>query len=190
MNLSKVAASFFSVLGVVGLAACASYTPSSPQAAAVAPKGWQVVKGIAIAADPYLEKERQKAFFDAALTEANVLAIQIAVENRTDQGKIVRPSEIQLVLTDGRAIYPTSVESTVARVGESGSVIGAALAFGLVGAIVASNAENDSRAARTSDYSQKAYNGEFLAKGERREGVIFFSPYRSICEISDAMLRV
>lgn len=172
------------------LASCASYTPTSRQVVHIEESKWQVADNVAAAADAYLEAERQKTVFDADLTEANVIAIQLAVENKGAKTMLVRNSDVQLVLADGRSFAPSGVHTTVARVGESGSVVGAGLAFGLIGVLVASNAESKARIARTADYSEKAFTDTYLANGERGDGVVFFIPSTPVCKIDGATLKV
>ncbi len=178
------------VFAAATLSACASYTPTSQPIPQIEKADWTVVDGLAAAVDPYIQAERQKTLFDADLTGSNVLAIQLTVENGLDRAMLVRPSDVQLVLPDGRAYASSNVNVVVSTVGESGSVVGSGIAFGLIGVLVASNAEESARKARTFDYSNKSFVEKYLTPGEQATGVVFFIPSTSICEINEATLRV
>ena len=172
------------------LTGCASYSPTSQPITAEDSVNWHIENSLAVAPDLYLDAKEQRNLFDADLTDSNILAVHVAVENRADGARLVRPSDMRLLLPDGRIFAPSGVSTVVATVGESGSVVGAGVAFGLIGVLVASNAENQARKARTFDYGLKAFPEKYLAKGERAEGVVFFIPAMSICEIKEATIRV
>jgi len=151
---------------------------------------WRLDDGLAVAVDPYTEKDRQEATFDADLDETDVIAVHVSVENRTPRKVLVRASDMALVLPDGKALAPAGVTTTVNKVGESGSVVGSTIAFGLIGALVSSNAETNARAARTADYRDKAFKDTTLAQGELSFGFVFFIPPPGTKPFDTATLRV
>lgn len=172
------------------VAACASYTPSSAPIPDRTSLAWSESDGLAVSADPFVEAERQTATFDADLNEADVIAIQVSVENRTERNMLVRPSDMQLMLPRNRVIAPSGITTTVNKIGENGSVVGATIAFGLIGALAASNAEENARTARTANYREKAFDEAILAKGEWSHGFVFFIPPQGTEPFDEAKLRV
>ncbi len=180
------------VLAPVGLlvAACASYEPSTVAIAEPSPQDWTVKGDIAASADPYVDEQRQEAVFDANFDEADVIAIQVVVENRGDNPMLVRPSDMVLALPDGTKLAPSSVSATVNKVGEDGSVVGAGLAFGVIGVIAAAGAESEARAARTEDYQSKAFEVSAIDQGEMTHGFVFFMPPKGTADFDEATLSV
>lgn len=172
------------------LGACASYTPSSAPIPDPAPAEWIRQDDLAVAVDPFVEEERQVATFDANLNDADVIAIQVSVENRSGRTVLIRPSDMILELPDGRKFSTSGVTTVVNKVGESGSVVGAAIAFGIIGAIAASSAEDDARTARTADYREKAFEDTILKTGSSAHGFVFFIPPRGTDPFEDATLHV
>ncbi len=162
------------------LSACSSYKPTPTAVVQTKPYEWQITKDLAVAVDPYLDAARQKSQFDADLTGANVLAVHIAVENRGDLATLTPLSKMELVLSGGRSFAPVSTASAVSHVGETGSVVGAGIAFGFIGVMMARNSRNKAKVARTVDYDNMAFTERNLAKGERNEGSCsLFRSYRS-----------
>ena len=186
MTPRLIAISFLGLL----LAACASYTPSSAPVPEPMPTAWTVQGTLAVAADPYADAERQKAFFDADLDEADVIAIEIVTENRGPNVMLVRPSDIILELPDGKKFSPSGVTTVVNKVGESGSVVGAAIAFGIIGMLAAPSAEEKARTARTADYKDKAFKETTLGQMDSAHGFVFFIPPRGTEPFDEAKLWV
>jgi hypothetical protein len=172
------------------MSGCASYDPSSAPVPMPATGDWYEADGLAASVDPYVDVERQKKVFDADMNAADVIPLQVSVENRTSRSQVVRPSDMILVLNDNRAFSPASVSATVNKVGESGSVVGATLAFGLVGYLVASNSEDTARTARAVDYKEKSFRDVTLAAGDKANGFVFFIPPKGTQPFDDATLRV
>lgn len=178
-----------SLIGLL-LGACASYTPSSAPVPEPTPTEWVVQDTLAVAADPFADAERQKTAFDADLNEAGVIAIQVIAENRGPRAMLVRFSDMILELPDGKKFSPSGITTVVNKVGESGSVVGAAIAFGIIGAIAASSAEESARTARTADYKEKAFKKTTLGQDESAHGFVFFIPPRGTEPFDEAKLRV
>lgn len=178
------------ILWLLGFAlgACASYTPSSAPIAE--PSVWTVKGDYAVAVDPFVETDRQLATFDADLNEADVIAIQVVADNRSRQRVLVRRSDMALAVPVGGKFAPSGITSVVNKVGESGSVVGATIAFGIIGAIAASSAEDDARTARTADYKEKAFKDATLEPGDSARGFVFFIPPRGTEPFDDAKLHV
>ena len=186
MNLRPFA---LPLLGLL-LASCASYTPSSAPVPEPAPANWVVNGSLAVAAEAFSDEASQKAVFDADFDEAEVVAIQVVAENRGARKMLVRPSDMVLQLPEGRKFSPSGITIVVNKVGESGSVVGATLAFGIIGAIAASSAEEESRTARTADYKEKAFKESTLIEADSAHGFVFFIPPRGTAPFDRAILRV
>lgn len=170
--------------------ACASYEPSSAPVAEKTAFDLVEAEGMAAGADPYAEKKEYEAMFDADLDKSDVIALHVFLENRRSTPVLVRPSDMALTLPDGRSISPSSALKVANKVGEDGSVIGAAIAFGLIGALVASSAEDKARAARIDDYESKSLDTSDLAPGATTDGVVFFIPPKSWPAFDAAELNV
>jgi hypothetical protein len=187
MNIRKIC---LTVIAVSLVGACASYEPTS---APVAPKtAFSLVEaeGVAAGAFPYAKPEEYEPMFDADLDKSDVIAVHVMVENRRPSAVLVRPSDMSLVLADGRVISPSNSLKVANKVGEDGSVIGSAIAFGLIGLIVASNAEEKARAARIDDYVSKSLDTADLRPGDSADGVVFFIPPKSWPAFDEAELSV
>jgi hypothetical protein len=187
MSIRKIC---LTVVAASLVGACASYEPTS---APVEPKtAFSLVEaeGFAAGADPYAKPEEYEPMFDADFDKSDVIALHVIVENRRPSAVLVRPSDISLILADGRAISPSSSLKVANKVGEDGSVIGSAIAFGLIGAIVASNAEEKARAARIDDYNSKSLDTVDLNPGDSADGVVFFIPPKSWPAFEEAELSV
>jgi hypothetical protein len=95
-----------------------------------------------------------------------------------------------LELPDGKKFSPSGITTVVNKVGESGSVVGAAIAFGIIGVIAASGAEEEARTVRTADYKEKSFKETTLGQDESAHGFIFFIPPRGTEPFDKATLRV
>lgn len=174
----------------LALGACASYEPSSPPVPQKAEYALYQSEGLSAGALPYVDHDLQAATFDADLDAADILAIEVFVENGRTQSVLVRPSDAMLTLPNGRAIAPSGVSSAVAKIDEEGSVIGATIAFGIVGAMVAQSAEDDAKAARRADYEQKSLPQVELAPGVSKHGFLWFLPPRGTPAFNTADLSI
>ena len=177
-------------LTAAAVSGCASYEPSSAPVPVPTTDDWYEADGLAASVDPYVDFERQKKVFDADMNAADVIPLQVSVENRTSRSQVVRPSDMTLVLDHDRAFSPASVSAAVNKVGESGSVVGATIAFGLIGYLVASDSQDSARTARTTDYTDKAFKDVTLAAGDSAHGFVFFIPPKGTEPFDDATLRV
>ncbi|HSF96904.1 MAG TPA: hypothetical protein VLA52_17900 [Thermohalobaculum sp.] len=170
----------FATLAVAVItSACASYEPSS----AVVPSKSEFTlvggDGVFVGANPYADPKEQEAMFDADLDKSDVIALQVFIENRRESAVLVRPSDAALTLPDGRALAPSGATKVATKVGEEGSVIGAGIAFGIIGVLAASSAEDKARTARIDDYESKALASSELRRGDTATGVVFFLPPKS-----------
>ncbi len=176
---------------VLAAAACASYEPSSnPLPAAMESRHSASEGGYRVDVDPYVERERQKAAFDADFGEAGMMVIRILVANQTPKPVLVRRSDVLLALPGGRRLGAVSGHSAATRVGESGSVFGAYLAFGLIGALAASNAEDSARSARITDYESKAFKDATVAPDREAGGFLYFALPAGTGTVDEARLEV
>ena len=144
------------LMAVLALSACASYEPSSAPVAKPAELKFSSANGTRAGAQPYTDKELQAATFDADLDESDVIAIQVMVENKRQAPVIVRSSDTRLEMPNGQTIAPSGVSRTVGRIDEDGSVVGAGIAFGIIGVMVASGEENEAKEARRIDYEARS----------------------------------
>ena len=170
---------------------CASYTPSSapvPDPAAMAARG--SAGDVSVAADPWLDPERQKAVFDADFHDRRVLAIHVHASNAGPRRLLVRKSDMVLRLPGGRQLGPASASAVAAKLESSGQVIGWTLAFGLIGFLAASNADDKARAARLQDYRQKEFQDATLGQGAAAQGFVYFIPPRGTAPFEQATLAV
>jgi hypothetical protein len=156
----------------------------------VQPADWHVKNGLAAAVYPYVEVEQQQKVLNADLNEADVIALQVIVENRTARMMLVRPLDLVLTLPDQRTLGPTSVASVANMVEETGSVAGPAIAFGIIGYMVASNAEEKAKQARVADYDAKSLRSKSLAKNQSTHGFVFFVPPPGSGAFDEATLSV
>ncbi len=168
---------------------CASYTPSSAPVPSVAAADWHTNDNLAVAVYPIVGEE-QEQMLDADLNEVGVLALQVVLENRGEYTKVVRSKDMVLTLPDERTFGPTTVDSVVYKVDESGSVIGSTVAFGLIGYMAASSAEESAKKARLMDYRAKSLGEEELAANDSAHGFVFFIPPPGSGTFDEATLSV
>lgn len=169
---------------------CASYTPSAAPQPRHDTLAWHEAGGLSAAAVPYVDKEAQKANFDADLDAADVLAILVVARNGGGDKVLVRPADMTLRMPDGSSIGTSSAAIVANKVGESGSVVAAAVAFGLIGVLVAGSAEDKAKATRTADYAGKALNDSELGPQASAQGFVYFLPPKSTPAFDTATLVV
>lgn len=183
---------------VIGLAllllgsGCASYEPtvSAMPSPTVQQEDWHVKNGLAVAAYPIVDELQQQQMFDANLNDTGVIPVHVVIENRTERMKWVRPVDMVMTLPDKRTFGPTSVASIAARVDEDGSIGGSYIAFGLIGYVIASNAEESAKQARTADYEAKSLRSKRLSQNQSSNGFIFFIPPPGTGELDEVTLSV
>lgn len=169
----------------VAMAACAKYeattiAPFQPQAERIA-----LINGFGAAAEAYSDAEKQKRVFDADMRGTGVIPIRLYVVNRNPQPVSVRRSEIILKLADGREITALSAEMAAAQVGEGGSPVAASLGFGVIGSLVAADAQSRSRSQRIADYREKEFKDTRLGKDQSAQGFVFFKPAPDVKAFDD-----
>lgn len=189
MRQSSLSLAIF--LMCLSLASCASYQPTSAPIPKPASMQYKTASGgFKAGADVWADAEQQQAVFDANLQESNVIAVLVLAVNNTQRSVLVRPGDMILTLPNRQSFAPAEVDSVVAKVGEGGSVVGATLAFGLIGALMASSAQEESRSARTEDYDRKAFQLTKLDQGESAHGFVFFMPPKGSGDFDQAELSV
>jgi len=157
-------------------AGCASYTAKPvPVLKADAMPLSRIEGAVTIRIDPYFDVQRQKAVFDENLSDEDVLAVQVHVQN-TGPGRVVlQPSEMAIEFPDGRSLLPSSAAMVAMKVtGGSGSLIGSGIAFGAVGFAVAWHAREKAKAERIKDYGNKELQTVTLSQDESKHGFVFF----------------
>lgn len=169
---------------------CASYEPTSATVRQKSEFSLVEREGVSAGADPYVDSAEQADVFDADLDKADVIAVHVFLENGLAVPVLVRPSDMKLELPDGRAIAPSSARKTATKVGEEGSVVGATVAFGIIGLLAASSAEDKARTARIDDYESKSLQPTRLEAGQAEDGIVFFLPPKSWPAFNEANLSV
>jgi len=179
------------VVVLLATSACASYESTSPPAPVVSQMQIsQVEEEVRVEADPYSDSVEQETYFDADFNAAGVVAIQVRISNNSTKSYLVRSHDMALEVTEDIVFNPVSSNSVVHTVGEEGSVVGAAIAFGLIGLIAASSAEEEARTARTTDYRNKVFKDTTLDEGESRHGFVFFIPSKGTDPFDKATLKI
>ena len=173
-------------------AACSSYKGAPARLAQPESMPASTAEGpLFIAADAYGEKSRQKAVFDADLTDKRVLAIDVLLENRGERELVVRRVNIALELADQTEIPPAQALNVAAKLGSGGDTRAWTLGFGILGYAAASSREEEERSARRADYQGKEFPQERkLAKAESARGFVYFMPPRGTPPFSAATLTV
>lgn len=82
---------------------------------------------VAVGVDPYMESDRQKAFFGLRLGQMGVLPVQLLIRNQRNIATLVRPYEVALLLSDSRAVMPVGTMQATER------TLGAPVQFSPVG---------------------------------------------------------
>ena len=177
---------------VVFLAGCASYEPrTAPVPEAGAMRAWRTEGALAVGADPYVELERQKAVFDADLTEEGVLPIQVFVQNRGERKVLVRASDIVLALSDGREITPQGASAVAAKLEKRQMHFWPTFFLGLPGAIASSAVSDKARTDRQADYRSKELQEVTLRQDNSAHGFIYFIiPAPATPAFTEATLKV
>lgn len=176
---------------LLAVSGCASYTPSSipvPKTGAV--PSWQIEGSIGVGADPYVQVDRQKAVFDGDLASQGVLPIQVLVRNEGSRRYLLRGATMMLTLPDGSQLSPVGATAVAAKMEGGGGVIGWTIAFGLIGFLAASSAEDQARAARLADYRSKEFQDVTLGKDESAHGFVYFIPPPGTTPFTEAVLNV
>ncbi len=189
MSRSMVALALALLLLLQG---CASYTPKD----AAVPKpavmpAWVRDGVVAVGADPYLQRERQKAVFDGDMSEEGILPVQVFLLNEGPRRLLVRGSDMTLVFPDGRQVASAGATAVATRFDQGmGEVIGWGIGFGIIGVLAASANKETVRTARLSDYRSKELAEVFLDPGQSAHGFVFFIPPIGTTGMADGVLLV
>ena len=173
--MKRLSVYFLAIL--LGLSGCASYAPTSATAPASSSLPFMVTDGnVTVGADPYTQAERLKACFGGDLNDVGVLPIQVIVRNDGDRKILVRPSDVILVIPNCGQFCPAGASAAASKMESIGGVVASGVAFGIIGVLVASNAEDKARAARLEDYKRKELQESRLGPGESASGFLYFVP--------------
>ena len=71
--------------------------------------------GVTVAADPYVQADRQERVFGSKPGRMGVLPVQMLIANATARNLLIRPYEIALLLPDRRALAPVGASQAAAR---------------------------------------------------------------------------
>lgn len=174
------------------LQGCASYTPTNLEL--LKPEGmplWVQEGVVAVGADPYIQKERQKAAFDGDMSDVGILPVQVFVLNDGPRRLLVRSSDMILLFPDGRQVASTGATAVAARFDQGvGDVIGWGIGFGVIGMLAASAHKDTVRTARLNDYRSKELSEAFLDPGKSAHGFVFFMPPGGPLTTADGVLVV
>jgi hypothetical protein len=163
------------LLVISAAAGCASYTPSTVSVPSIATAPAKITDdGVTVAADPWVQRDRQQSAFDADLADEDVIPVQVVVQNASGRPVWVRASDISLVVPDGRQVPTSSASSVAAKLQSSGRVIGWTVAFGVIGFLASATAEEQARNARVQDYRQKELTEARVEPQGSAHGFVFF----------------
>jgi hypothetical protein len=164
-----------SCIGLLLLGGCASYKPTATPVEQVTDNELVFnAEGYGAKVEPYLDKARQQKYFNADFTKAGFLVVDVVVKNEGKDPVEVRPYDIYLVFPGGSQMAPMEGRVVATQIEENGSVVGSVLMFGLVGGIVATQAEHDAKNARILDYGGKELKETTLAPGASTQGYLFY----------------
>ena len=173
----------------LALEGCASYSPTSAPVPKAGMMPFARTDGnLVIGADPHVQPDRQKAVFDGDLSEAGILPIQIWLENQGGRRLLVRRTDMMLVLPGGQQLSPAGASAAASRMESIGGVVGASIAFGIIGYLAASSAEEKARIARQVDFRNKELREVAIGKGESTHGFVFFIPLTGTSAFTEATL--
>jgi hypothetical protein len=150
----------------------------------------QTEGAVEVGADPYTQTERHKSVFGSDLTAAGILPVQVYLQNHGAEKVLVRASDMALELPDGRRVSHAGASAAASKLESIGGVVGATIAFGIIGMLAASSAEDKARAARLEDYKKKELPDTRLAKGESGHGFVYFIPPDGTKNLTAAVLLV
>jgi len=157
------------------VAACASYKPTAVPTVTMNDADFAFNDaGYGLNADPFVEISRQKSYFNANFSEAGFLSVFVKVKNNGHEAISVRPYDIYLIFPDGSELAPVDSQVVAMSMEENGSITGSVLAFGIVGGLVATQAEEDAKKARIADYASKQFKDTTLAPGASASGFVFY----------------
>lgn len=165
---------------------CASYSPQSVVKPTVGSAAFsREEQGLFVGITPYLEEEKGKKIFDADLKQARILALQVVVGNSGSRLLAVRKSDFILRLPDGKEYVPVPSANVVTRLESIGGVVGATIAFGLIGLLVAVSAKNQADSNRRVDFQSKEFQDATLPSGESAHGFLYFIMPDDVRELKD-----
>ncbi len=164
-----------SCIGLLLLGGCASYKPTAAPVEQVLDRDLVFnAEGYGAKVDPYLDQKRQQQYFNADFTKAGFLVVDVLVKNEGRDPVEVRPYDIYLVFPGGGQMAPMEGRVVATQIEENGSIVGSVLMFGLVGGIVATQAEHDAKNARILDYGGKELKETTLVPGASTQGYLFY----------------
>lgn len=176
---------------LVAISGCAHYSSTSAPIPVVGSMPVCQTEGaLEVGADPYIQPDRQKTVFGCDLNAVGILPIQVYVQNKGKDRLLIRPSDMVLEFPDGTQISPVGASAAAAKMESIGRVVGASLAFGLIGMLAASKAEDKARADRLEDYRRKELQEAKLGKGDSAHGFLYFSPAQGTQALSSGVLLI
>ena len=171
---------------------CASYTAqsvtkSTVQSAPFSREEADFVVGVT----PYVDAEQSKKAFDGDLKGAGILALQVVVFNNKPKRLLaVKKSDFALRLPGGKEHTPVPAATAAGRFESVAGVVGATIAFGLIGLLIATSQREKADSARRADFATKEFQDTTLAPQESAHGFVFFLIPDDVPELKDAELSV
>lgn len=171
---------------------CASYTAQSIARPAVESAPFSRTEDdFFVGVTPYLDAEQSKKAFDADLKAAGILALQVILHNTKPKRLVtVKRSEFALRSPGGKEFAPVTAASASGRFESVAGVVGATIAFGLIGLLIASGQKDKADSARRADFAAKELQDTTLAPQESAHGFLFFLVPDDVGELKEAELSV
>lgn len=161
--------------GLLLIGGCASYEPTKTPVVAANNSDFVFNEdGYGGEVDPYIEPDRQKAYFNADFNKAGFVAVNVIVKNNGKGPVDVRPYDIYVVYPAGGELAPVDGRVVAMGIEEGGSVVGSTLALGIIGGLVAMQSQTDAKNARVADYASKQLREGPLAPGDSTHGFVFY----------------
>lgn len=162
-----------------------SYTPPTPGSQQLNDYPFRASgSGIGVGVNAYVSEERLKERLPAASTclENGVLPIQVLILNDRQNEILVRTASIALVFADGSRRSALTVPETFEAI--KGSVVGGALAFGIIGAVAVSS-QNENR---MKDLMAVTLRDGSIGPGTGQTGFLFFALKKGDSSLNGAKL--
>jgi len=173
------------------LTGCASYSPSlAPTPTLEKMPESASLGGVVVGADPYIQPERQQAVFDGNLVEEGIMPIQIFVRNNGDRKILIRRSDIQLLLSDGKQLTAAGTFAVASKLEKTSHHFWATALFGIPGAFVAESASSKAKTERKEDYQSKEFKDITLDKNGTSYGFVYFIPPVGTVSLNKATLTL
>jgi hypothetical protein len=138
----------------------------------------QTQANVSVGADVYSQPDRQRTYFRVSFQKANMVPIQVHINNRGDKPISVRPAEICLETSEGAWNSPLSsraaAEKVLERAKGAGIALGAVLG-GVIGLVTQAYAAEEAEKKLIEELQQKELKAATLGKGESVHGFLYYA---------------